>query len=176
MRRPDASRAACGSLKNFDCLPILKSSVPSLKLMTQRFKSWLLAFALSAACAGIVACLNLVIDSPEYSQPSWLIYLHVACAFVGALAITRFIQGIPAALQGPGSRSTVAQGVVAHNRVAVVNIVVPGKSAFFSTVRCVMILCFVLCLMAQFVQVGKRTDDTSGSPISRGPQLRKLSI
>ncbi|KAE8753919.1 MULTISPECIES: hypothetical protein [Paraburkholderia] len=144
--------------------------------MTLRFKSWLLAFALSAACAGIVACLNLALDSPEYPQPPWLISLHVACAFVGSLAITRFIQGIPAALQGPSSRSTVAQGVVAHNRVAVVNIVVPGKSAFFSTVRCVMILCFVLCLMAQFVQVGKLADDTSGSAFSRGPQLRKLSI
>ena len=144
--------------------------------MTLRFKSWLLAFAVSAACAGIVACLNLVLGNPEYPQPPWLIYIHVACAFVGALAITRFIQGIPAALQGPSSRSTVAQTFVAHNRVAVVNIVVPGKSAFFSTVRCVMILCFVLCLMAQFVQVGKLADDTGGSPVSRGPQLRKLSI
>lgn len=143
--------------------------------MTLRFKSWPLTFALGAACAGVAACLNLVLDSPEYPQPRWLIYLHVACAFVGALAIIRFIQGIPAALQGPSSRSTVAQGVVAHNRVAVVNIVVPGKSAFFSTVRCTMLLCFVLCFMAQFVKVGKIADDTSGSPIGRGPQLRKLS-
>ncbi|HEX7911726.1 MAG TPA: hypothetical protein VF534_27045 [Paraburkholderia sp.] len=144
--------------------------------MTLRFKSWLLAFALSAACAGIVACLNLVLGSSEYPQPAWLIYLHVTCAFVGALAITRFIQGIPAALQGPSSRSTVAQTFVAYNRVAAVNIVVPGKSAFFSTVRCMMILCFVLCLMAQFVQVGKLADDTSASPISRSSQVRKLSI
>jgi len=143
--------------------------------MTLRFKSWPLALALSGMCAGVVACLNLVLDSPEYPQPLWLVYLHVACAFVGALAIIRFIQGIPAALQGPSLRSTVAQGAVAHNRVDVVNIVVPGKSAFFSTARCIMILCFVLCLMAQFVQVGKPAYDTSGSPISRSPQLRKLS-
>ncbi|WP_168794099.1 hypothetical protein [Paraburkholderia aromaticivorans] len=143
--------------------------------MNLRFKSWLLAVVTSAACAGIVACLNLVLRGPEYPQPLWLTHLHVACAFVGALAITRFIQGIPAALEGPTSRSTVAQGVVAHNRVDVVNIVVPGKSAFFSTARCVMILCFVLCLMAQFLHVRKLGDDTSGSPAGSSPQMRKLS-
>ncbi|MEM5295859.1 hypothetical protein VSR82_16125 [Burkholderia sp. JPY481] len=143
--------------------------------MNLRLKSWLLAFALSAACAGIVAGLNLTLVDPGHPQPPWLTLLHVACAFAGALAITRFVQGAPAALQGPTSRSTIAQGVVAHNRTGTVNFVVPGKSAFFSTGRCVMILCFVLCFMVQFVTAGKPDDDTSGSDAGTGQHLRKLS-
>jgi len=145
------------------------------KLMNRRFKSWLLALAISAASAGIAASLNLVLATPEQPQPSWLIELHVACAFIGTLAITRFIQGAPASLQGPTTRSTVAQGVVADTRVGVVNFVVPGHSAFFSPARCFMILCFVLCLMVQFVQVGKVADDTSGSPYGNGQPMRRLS-
>ncbi|WP_423380284.1 hypothetical protein [Burkholderia sp. LMG 32019] len=140
-----------------------------------RSKSWLLALAISAVCAGIVASLNLVLAASELPQPTWLIACHVACAFVGALAITRFIQGTPSSLQGPTSCSTVAQGVVMGNRVGVVNFVVPGNSAFFSPARCVMILCFVLCLMAQFIQVGKVADGASGSPASGGSQMRRLN-
>jgi hypothetical protein len=143
--------------------------------MSLRLKSWLLAFSTSAACAGIVASMNLLLATPGQPQPTWLIAFHVACAFVGAFAVTRFIQGIPASLQGPTTRSTIAQGVVADNRVGVVNFVVPGNSAFFSMARCAMILCFVLCLMAQFIQVGKLADDTSGSPAGSGQQMRRLS-
>ncbi|WP_175948111.1 hypothetical protein [Burkholderia pyrrocinia] len=140
-----------------------------------RFRSLLLTFAISAACAGIVASLNLMLAAPEQPQPPWVIEFHVACAFVGAFAAARFIQGTPSSLQGPTSRSTVAQGVVMGNRVGTVNFVVPGNSAFFSPARCVMILCFVLCLMAQFIQVGKVTDGASGSPAGGGSQMRRLS-
>ncbi|WP_241244738.1 hypothetical protein [Burkholderia ambifaria] len=99
--------------------------------MNRRFKSWLLAFVTSAVSAGIVTTLNLVLATPEQPQPAWLIELHAACAFVGAFAITRFIQGTPASLKGPTTRSTVAQGVVADTRIGTVNFVVPGNSAFF---------------------------------------------
>lgn len=143
--------------------------------MNQRFKSWLLAFALSAACAGIVACLNLMLVNPGHPQPLWLTHLHVVCAFAGALAVTRFIQGAPAALQGPTSRSTIAQGVVAQDRTGTVNFIVPAKSAFFSTGRTAMILCFVLCFMVQFVRAGDPADDTGGSPAGIGQQMRKLT-
>lgn len=140
-----------------------------------RIKSWLLALAISAAIAGIVASLNLALAAAELPQPSWLIECHVACAFVGALVTTRFIQGTPSALQGPTSSTTTAQGVVMGNRTGVVNFVVPGNSKFFSPVRCFMILCFVLCLMAQFVQVGKVPDGTSGTSTVGSPQIRRLS-
>jgi hypothetical protein len=144
--------------------------------MNQRFNSWLLAIALSTACAGVVAYLNLMTGDPGHSQPAWLIRLHVGCAFVGMVAITRFIQGAPAAFQEPTTRSAVGQGFVASNRgVGVVNIVVPGKSAFFSTARCAMIFCFVLCLMVQFVRVGKPGNDTTGSPVGPGQQTQRLS-
>lgn len=143
--------------------------------MSLRLRSWLLAFALSAVCAGIVACLNLMLANPGGPQLLWLTRLHVACAFAGTLAITRFIQGAPAALQGPTSRTIIAQGVVAHNRTEAVNFVVPGKSAFFSTGRCVMIICFVLCFMVQFIRAGKPAEDTDGSHAGTGQQMRKLS-
>lgn len=145
------------------------------KLMNRRFKSWLLAFVTSAVSAGIVTTLNLVLATPEQPQPVWLIELHAACAFVGAFAITRFIQGTPASLKGPTTRSSVAQGVVADTRIGTVNFVVPGNSAFFSPVRCLMILCFVLCLMVQFIQVGKLADDASGSPAGNSQQIRRLT-
>lgn len=103
-----------------------------------------------------------------------MVHLHVASAFVGALAMIRFIQGAPAALQGPTSRSTIAQGVIAHNRTGTVNFVVPGKSAFFSTGRCVMIICFVLCFMVQFVRAGEPDDGTSGSNASNAQPMRRL--
>ena len=67
--------------------------------MSLRFKSWLLALALSAMCAAIVACLNLMLADPGALQLVWLTRLQIACAFVGALAIRRFIQGAPAAMQ-----------------------------------------------------------------------------
>jgi hypothetical protein len=89
--------------------------------------------------------------------------------------LSRFIQGAPAALRGPAFRSTVAQGVVANTRTATVNFVVPGKSEFFSTGRCIMILCFVLCFMVQFVRAGKPADDPAGSHVGTGQQMRKLS-
>jgi hypothetical protein len=168
---------AAFSFKKIRVLPILEVNVflSKHKLMNLRLKSWRLAFALSAACAGIVACVNLMVVNPGYPQPLWLIYLHVACGFAGALAITRFIQGAPAALQGPSFRATIAQGVVAHNRTGTVNFVVPGKNAFFSTGRCVMILCFVLCFMVQFVTAGRPADDTGGSHAGTVQQMRKLS-
>lgn len=140
-----------------------------------RIKSWLLALAISAATAGAVASLNLLLAVPELPQPSWLIECHIACAFVGALVVTRFIQGTPSALQGPTSSTTTAQGVVMGNRTGVVNFVVPGNSKFFSPIRCIMILCFVLCLMAQFIQAGTGTDGASGSPTGGGLQIRRLS-
>ncbi|WCM21777.1 hypothetical protein NDK50_10135 [Paraburkholderia bryophila] len=142
--------------------------------MNLRLKSWLLALALSTACAGIVAGLNLLLVNPVRPQLPWLTHLHVACAFIGALAFTRFIQGAPAALQGPTSRATVAQGVVAYNRTATVNFVVPGKNAFFSTARCLMIVCFVLCFMAQFVKAGEPADDMGGSHAGTAQQMRRL--
>ncbi|WP_287729366.1 hypothetical protein [Burkholderia sp.] len=146
-------------------------------MMNRRFKSWLLAFATGAASAGLVASLNLALAAPAQPLPVWVFRLHVACAFVGALAVARFIQGTPAAMKGPTTRSTVAQGVVADTRIGVVNFVVPGNSAFFSMARCAMILCFVLCLMAQFIQAGKLADDARGSPARNGsgPSLRKLT-
>ncbi|MPV67648.1 hypothetical protein GD429_17745 [Burkholderia sp. BE17] len=143
--------------------------------MNRRFKSWLLALAIGAAVAGIVASLNLVLAAPELPQPSWLIECHIACAFFGALAATRFIQGTPSALQGPTSSTTTAQGVVMGNRTGVVNFVVPGNSKFFSPIRCIMILCIVLCLMAQFVQAGKVTDGASGTSTGGSTQIRRLS-
>ncbi len=143
--------------------------------MNGRFKSWLVALAISATCAGIVASLNLVLAAPELPQPRWLIEFHAACAFVGGLALSRFIQGTPASLQGPTSSSTTAQGVVMGNRVGVVNFVIPGNSAFFSPARCVMILCFVLCLMAQFIQVGKIADGANGSLPGSASQMRRLN-
>ncbi len=106
-----------------------------------------------------VAYLNLVLD-----EPAWLTRLHAGCAFAGMLAITRFIQGSPAALRGPSTRATVAQGFVVRNGVGVVNIVVPGQSAFFSSARCAMILCFVICLMVQFIRVGKPANGATHSP------------
>jgi hypothetical protein len=145
------------------------------KFMNLRLKSWLLALALSAACAGIVAYVNLMLVNPGHAQPLWLMQLHIVCSFVGALAGTRFVQGTPAALQGPTSRATIAPGVVADNRTVTVNFIVPGKSAFFSTGRCFMILCFVLCFMVQFVTVGEPSDDALRSPSAPGQQMRKLS-
>jgi hypothetical protein len=143
--------------------------------MNRRFKSWLLALTLSAACAGVVAYLNLTSGDPGHTQPTWLTRLHVGCAFVGMLAMTRFIQGARTAFREPATRATVAQGFVAGTRAGVVNFVVPGKSAFFSTARCAMILCFLLCLMVQFVEVGKPVNDTTGSPAGAGQQAPRLS-
>lgn len=143
--------------------------------MSLRLKSWLLAVALSAVCAGIVACLNLMLADSGTPQLVWLTRIHVACAFAGALAFARFIQGAPAALKGSASRSTIAQGVVAANRTGTVNFVVPGKSAFFSTGRCIMIICFVLCFMVQFVRASKPADDARGSPAGTGQQMQRLS-
>lgn len=55
------------------------------------------------------------------------------------------------------------------------NFIVPGKSAFFSTGRCVMIICFVLCFMVQFVRASKPADDAGGSPGGAGQQMQRLS-
>ncbi|TKC88091.1 hypothetical protein FAZ69_17200 [Trinickia terrae] len=143
--------------------------------MNTRLKSWLLAFALSCACAGAVAGLNLMLADQANLQPAWLTRFHVACAFVGALAMTRFIQGAPAALKGETAGAIVAHGVVAATRVGAVKYVVPGKSAFFSTGRCMLIICFVLCLMVQFIQAGKSVDNTGGSPAGAGSQPRRMN-
>ncbi|WP_240655476.1 hypothetical protein [Paraburkholderia phosphatilytica] len=125
-------------------------------------KSWLLASGVSAVLALIVWWLNLKLLVFAVPQPDWMIAAHVGCAFVGTLAVARFIQGAPDALRAPTAKTVVAQGVVA--RVGVVNFVVPGKSAFFSTGRCLMVLCFMLCLMAQFVAVGGGADTAPNGP------------
>jgi hypothetical protein len=149
--------------------------------MNQRFKAWLQALALSAACAGATAYFNLTLRESTHLQPSWLTYLHVGCAFFGVLALTWFIQGTPAALRETTNRAVVAQGVIARPivgaraSVGAGNLVVPAKSAFLSTPRCAMILCFVLCLMIQFVQVGKVVENTGVSRSGAGPQMQRLS-
>jgi hypothetical protein len=112
--------------------------------MNQRFKGWLQALALSAACAGATAYLNLTPRESTHLQPSWLTYLHVGCAFFGVLAFTWFIQGTPAALRETTNRAVVAQGFIARPIVGARasagtgNLVVPAKSAFLSTPRCPM--------------------------------------
>jgi hypothetical protein len=156
-------------------IPVVQTFPPTFPdlTMSERLKSWLRATGLSAVLALAVWWLNLKLPSLVAPQPAWMTGVHVTAAFIGTLAITRFVQGAPDALRGPTAKTVVAQGVVA--RVGVINVVVPGKSAFFSTGRCLMILCFVLCLMAQFVEVGTRADAAPNGPAGEPAVAHRLT-
>ncbi|MGH8779040.1 hypothetical protein [Paraburkholderia sp.] len=121
------------------------------------------------ACTAASAYINLVgshaLNTPgAIAQPGWMACLHVGTTLLGSVLLARFVQGSPAALKGPALPSTVGTAMLA--RVGTVRMVVPGKSAFFSTRRTLQLLGFIFCLMLQFVSVAPPAQDPGARPVA----------
>ncbi|WGS53792.1 hypothetical protein LFL96_22360 [Paraburkholderia sp. D15] len=115
-------------------------------------KSWGITALVGAGGAALSAYVNLFASSAATAGPALLMAkIHIGAALIGSLLFARFIQGSPDALKGPTHPSTVGTSIVTYR--GAVRVLVPGKSAFFSAIRCLLLLGFMLCLMIQFVQI-----------------------
>ncbi|WP_133650687.1 hypothetical protein [Paraburkholderia flava] len=147
---------------------------------TSRYQSWSLTALVGIVCAAVSAYINLAGShgsnvAGALAQAQWIAGAHIGAALLGSVLLARFVQGSPAALQGPAARSTVANAPVLTRGVDSMRIVVPGKNAFFSGRRTLQLLGFIFCLMLQFVSAAPPGGAPGAAPSVQPVAARHLA-
>ncbi|MBP0595638.1 hypothetical protein J8I87_39570 [Paraburkholderia sp. LEh10] len=128
-------------------------------------KSWSLSLLFAAICGGISAYANFsdTVLTNVVGQPRWMLETHVIAAVIGTLLLARFVSGALSALFCLPGSAVYATGKLANG--AAIRYRVDLKETFFSIVRFLQILGFVLCMMLQGVTVAPSASKQPNPPV-----------